>query len=213
MGNLRVGALDRFSGNVTTMQWIVPGNRGMTERNLGYHMGRLDRGFSILVLKQMPEPEDFEFAGTTLRSGGREGLPAESKAADELRARVHDNILRDLRRDGQVGEDDALKAYREKQRKVLASISLSGPQRVAKVIPAIRHNDELRPSQQYPMGAGGLQWVVLGRDSRPARRGLLFLVAAFVHPSGEVDTEGGSLNLRTGGLEARTRLHRYLSRA
>lgn len=42
----------------------------------------------------------------------------------------------------------------------LASWSIVGPERLVKVLPAIRHNPSLEPDLQYPPGDGVPQWIV-----------------------------------------------------
>lgn len=42
----------------------------------------------------------------------------------------------------------------------LATWSVMGPERLVKVLPAIRHNPSLEPDVQYPPGDGVPQWIV-----------------------------------------------------
>jgi hypothetical protein len=72
-------------GTITTLQWIKPGVERRTEDALGFNANRLAAGYWILFLKTLPDEKAFEFDGTTMRSGGREGLPAKSWGIDQSR--------------------------------------------------------------------------------------------------------------------------------
>lgn len=193
-----VGAIEKYGGNVTTLNAIAALPARRVEENLGYGRGRLSQGYCILLLKQKLTPDDFEFEGTTLRSGGRAGLPADNIAADRKRRRVHDDAMAEYGGGG----------YRALQTRALLTIPLTGASRIAKVLPTIRHNDRLTPSEQYPMGGGFLQWTL----KRPCD----FLVAAFVDETGFAHTKDLSLSLRDDEphvVDNRMRIFRYLESA
>lgn len=185
-----------LSGNVTTLQWIKPGFEAQTEAALGFHRGRLAQGYWILVLKQLPRPDQFRFDGTTLNSGGRLGLPAATTAADLQRHKVHDQVM------GQRGAA----GYADLQARSLRDIRVTGEQRIAKVLPGTRHDVHMAPSAQYPAGGGGLQWALLPP-------GLPFLAAAEVRADGTVAIPGKVLDLASGGYAARAALRQYLTMA
>lgn len=191
MAGLHVGDIGKFAGNVTTLQWIRVGSEAATEANLGYHRGRLSQGYFLLLLKQQLTPRDFEFDGTTLRSGGRLGLPG-SKTTDALRPRVHDIILAER---GRVG-------YEAYQKMTLGNVAISGAKRIAKILPTIRHDASLDPGVQYPMGGGGLQWKLVTECD--------FLIALEVSSDGTASTPDFSVNLRRGNYDDRARIWRYL---
>jgi hypothetical protein len=94
---------------------------------------------------------------------------------------------------------------------MLKNISIVGPNRIAKVIPVTPHRDDVRPSEQYPMGAGALQWRI--RKDRPCR----FLVAMHVDRSGIATTPLSSVPLIGGSTDAlyanRVRVKKYLESA
>lgn len=185
-----------LSGNVTTLQWIKPGHEAETEAALGFHRGRLAQGYWILVLKQLPRPDQFRFDGTTLNSGGRLGLPAATSAADLQRPKVHDQIM------GQRGAA----GYADLQTRTLRDIRIQGEQRIVKVLPATRHDALMAPGHQYPAGWGGLQWSILPP-------GLPFLAAAEVRADGTVAIPGRVLDLATGDYAARALLRHALMQA
>ncbi|WP_420100671.1 hypothetical protein [Bosea sp. (in: a-proteobacteria)] len=194
---LTVGQTELFSGNVTTLNWIGPRPAAAIERNLGYAPGRLAQGYWVILLKQILTADDFEFDGTTLRSGGRIGVPAQSETEDAKRARIHDEVLREY---GPAG-------YRELQMRALASVKLHGQDRIAKVVPVTLHESGLAPAEQYPMGGGGLQWNI----KKPCR----FLIAMHVSPTRIATLPGLTVSLTDGPKddENRARVSRFLASA
>lgn len=180
------------TGNITTLQWIKPGYDAETEDALGFERGRLSMGYWILLLTSVPDPNAFEFAGTTLRSGGREGLPAKDWSLDAQRPRVHDQMQSKHGKDG----------YRALQLAALRRAAITGPERLARVVPEIRHDDNIMPDRQYPMGGGGLQWVI-------RKPGLSFLAAAWIAPDQRANIPNEAIDLRKG-YEARATLRQYL---
>ena len=82
---LILGQTELLYGDVTTLRWIKPGYEAETAAAPGYHVNKLAQGYCVVLLRQMPKPADFEFAGTTLRSGGRAGRSE--------RHRVHAEVL------------------------------------------------------------------------------------------------------------------------
>jgi hypothetical protein len=155
-----------LTGDVTQNRWVGARSARALESSLGYGANRLAGGWTVLLLKQALQPEDFRFSGITLRSGGREGLPADTLAEDKARRHVTETILAER---GKIG-------YADLQRKALSTITGTGPDRIVKVIPAILHSETIKPSEQYPMGGGGLQWTLIRRCK--------FLVAMTVDGNG-----------------------------
>ncbi len=163
---LVLGTLVDLKGDVTQNRWVGARSARDLERSLGYSTGRLSAGWTVILLKQTLQPADFRFSGLTIRSGGREGLPADTPAADQLRRHVSDIVLAER---GAAG-------YLDLQKKALASITPTGPDRIVKIIPVTPHNAGMAPADQYPMGGGGLQWTLI----RPCS----FLVAMTVDTNG-----------------------------
>ena len=197
-----VGTLVQLSGDVTTLNWIGPRPPRNVEINLGFAPGRLAAGYWIALLKDPLLPDDFAFGGTTLRSGGRLGLPAANAADDALRPRVHDQIV------AQYGTN----GYRQLQQKALAIAAISGPNRIAKLLPVTPHDAQLAPSLQYPMGGGGLQWTI----DRAHKKN--FLIALHVDPNGLADAGSFTVSLADNQpfqqlYDARARVARYLAAA
>ena len=101
---LALGAQADWDGDITKNRWVGARSARPLEVNLRFQPGRLAAGWWILLLKQTLAPSDFRFTGTTLRSGGREGLPAATEAAEQMRPHVHDRALAEL------GEGDCANA-------------------------------------------------------------------------------------------------------
>ena len=197
---LEVGWDAKLTGDVSTLHWTGARPRADIERNLGLSSGRLLNGYWVCLLRQKPEPDEFEFSGTTMRSGGRLGLPAMTLHADKARPRVHDEIMK------QYGSDH----YITLQKTVLRAIAITGYQRIAKIVPFNGHSVHGLPAVQYPPGSGGLQWTLI----KPCR----FLVAAFVASDESVTTArfttSISGNLSSAVLyENRHRLSAFLQHA
>ena len=184
------------SGDVTQNRWVGARSARELERSLGYGAGCLSSGWTVLLLKQTLRPEDFKFSGLTIRSGGRLGLPSNSVEADRIRPHVSDELI----------EKVGAKGYRELQMQALSTIPARGEGRLVKVIPATPHSETMRPSDQYPMGGGGLQWTLI----RPCR----FLVAMTVDENGIARIPSFSAFLGESALyEDRAVLMRYLNEA
>ncbi|MEL7091671.1 MAG: hypothetical protein AAFN94_08055 [Pseudomonadota bacterium] len=196
-----LGALTApIGGNITTLNAILLADPRAIESNLGYHPGRLAGGFKILLLRTLPTPAQFEFDGTTLRSGGRVGLPADDAAADAARPRVHDQITAERGADG----------YAKMQEIILRDMQVTGPKRLVKIMPETRHDDGMAPSAQYPMGGGFAQYKLKAP-------GMPFLFAASLDGKGVASIPGDSLPLNSGNFTAdypnRAKLQSYLQRA
>lgn len=147
----KIGETRKLRGDITTLNAIGgPRPPAEIEKMLGYRPGRLRSGYLIALLTEPLQADDFEFAGTTLRSGGRAGLPASSQADDKLRAHVSQEMREKY---GEAG-------YREMKQRNAQSASLKGPQRLAKVLPLDSVPNDFSPAVEFPMGGGGLQWTI-----------------------------------------------------
>jgi hypothetical protein len=186
-----------LTGDVTQNRWVGARSARALEESLGYGSGRLSAGWMVLLLKQKLQPADFKFSGITLRSGGRLGLPGETEAADRARQHVSDVVM----------NERGIAGYRDLQLRTLASITDTGPDRIVKVIPATRHSNTMAPSDQYPMGGGGLQWTLV----RPCD----FLVAMSVDENGIACLANGYSGFlgESASYEVRARIARYLDQA
>lgn len=187
-------------GNITQLNALILADDRQTERNLGFHPGRLSQGYKIVVLKSLPRPDSFEFDGTTLRSGGKLGLPSANEDVEKLRPRVHQQIEDHRGKDG----------YLALQKHVLQGITVSGPKRLVKILPELGHDDDMTADRQYPAGGGFLQWNL-------KRPGLPFLCAAKIAADGTVSIPGETLRLNSGNFGVdypqRAKFQKYLQTA
>jgi hypothetical protein len=110
------------------------------ERRLGYAPGRLANGWWLLFLEQMPTPNDFEFMGYSHMSGGvaQGHLRPGPTAEQQLKSGKFD-------------------VFGMKRRTILQAFRLSGPDRLAKVVP-VADQSGLTP---YPPGSGLPQWKLI----------------------------------------------------
>ena len=165
----------------------------VVERSLGYHAGRLADGYFMLLLKQQVRSEDITFEGTTLRSGGRTGLPLADSIADGNRQRVKNLIdpsTREARRAQLSGERTPIR----------------GASRWCKVRPFIQHTDLMSPADQYPMGGGFGQWTL----TQPYQ----FLIAAIVDRDQVAHTPSFSVSIAEDApYDGRARLRAFLEAA
>lgn len=194
MGSILLGQITRLQGMVGPMIWSGARPPASIERSLGFQRGRLGQGYYILLLKERVRPEDIVMEGTTLRSGGRMGLPAATSQADDLRPRVRKTIdpyTRDFWRDKLGGINTPLR----------------GMERWCKIRPVVPHSTFLAPSDQYPPGGGGGQWTL--------KHDYNFLIAAFVDDKAVAHAPGGlTVSVAEDAFyDDRARLTRYLEAA
>lgn len=126
-----------LKGYVTKALFLRQQPSSELERRLGYASGRLAQGWWLLFLERMPIPDDFEFRGYSQMSGGvaqghlRKGPTAEQELI--------------------TGRFDVVSM---KRRIILQTFRLSGPDRLAKVVPI----DGPTGVVPYPPGSGVPQW-------------------------------------------------------
>lgn len=198
--SLRPGQIVELGGNVTTLNWLMPGAERRTEENVGYRTGRLDGGYVIALLIQHLTKEQFTFQGTTLRSGGKMGLPAATQKQDAKRPGVYQGMLNEYGTE-RVAEmkEDALKTTK-----------IVGAKRIAKVLPFTPVPDDYSPAAEYPMGGGGLQWDI--NNDRKAK----FVIALQVDDQGMARTSDFEVSLKGPHmvtLDARTKIRQFLEAA
>jgi hypothetical protein len=157
MGNsLQVGGTANLRGFFTKALYLRNQPSLEVERRLGYRAGRLDEGWWLCFLLQMPRGDDFEVRGYSQMSGGvaqgHLASPPDPKNAEQK-----------LKADG-------FDMAKIKGDLIVNTFRLSGPERLAKVIPARGEFGE----NDYPPGSGIPQWTL----TKP----LQFMVAAFVGP-------------------------------
>lgn len=199
---LQVGDRPRFKGNVTTLDKLPVGSGEEIERMVGYHRGRLSDGYFILLLVEAITADDFDFHGITLRSGGKTGNPGQPN-----RQPVQQVMTKEFAKSFQLRPDprQAASAHIKQMKDRLVRRDVSrGPDRLAKVLPTIRHNRSIPDAVQYPPGGGALQWD-LTKEAQ-------FLVAVYVDAAGVAHTAAPDPRLRTLSINAAHGSERYEAR-
>lgn len=192
---LVVGEKVTLTGDVTKLGANGAKAPQGVEDMLGFGRGRLSRGYYICLLAEALTPGDFEMSGTTLRSGGKLGLPRATAEEDDRRSRVSSQIRYEYGDDGY----DGLKMA------ALNRVTATGADRLVKFVPVTRHAPGLSPADQYPMGGGSLQWTLLPP-------GKLFYVAAFVDALGMAETAAFKASVAPdAAYDNRAKLARYLA--
>jgi hypothetical protein len=88
------------------------------------------------------------------------------------------------------------------RRGALATSTLEGADRLAKIVPAIGHDPHASPARQYPPGGGARQWDLVNEKR--------FLVAVEVGADRVARTPHFSVDLDGEGYEGRRRLRLYM---
>lgn len=133
---LTVGELIRRQGFFTRRLMLGNLSSGVElERRVGYQPGRLRYGWYVLAMKErVPTENEFLFGGYTHFSGGR--IQGHEKNAAQRGPHVEDN-LRSMRID--IGR---------LKRQQVQTFGLDGPERLVKIVPALRDLDGLEPAIQ-----------------------------------------------------------------
>jgi hypothetical protein len=113
------------------------------ERRIGFRTGRLAQGWFLFFMLRKPAPDEYEMHGYTHFSGGM----VQGHLPHAVPPPVQEQRL--MREQGWSAAD--VRRFKEGQ---IARFNISGPQRLAKVIPVIDHSD----IETYPPGSGIPQW-------------------------------------------------------
>lgn len=151
------GQFIKAKGFVTRLIFVINKSSDQLEDLIGYHRGRLARGWSLLLLKETVAPSEIVLAGYSHFSGGRIGGPQEGLTRETVE--THAAGFLDM---GRVKQSLA------------ESFVIEGPQRIVKVIPATGHDPAMAEPDQYPVGLGIPQWILTAEKT--------FIVAATVQP-------------------------------
>jgi hypothetical protein len=185
-----------ISGDISTLNATGVRPPAVVEHNLGFAANRLAAGYALLLLKQVPGIDDFVFGGTTLRSGGKLGLPGRSAAEDAARIAVDDRMR----------SEHGAAGYLSLKQAAIGRASVYGAERLVKIMPKTAHDPSLSSYDQYPMGGGFLQWKLT--VPKP------FFVAMHVDADGMATTPTLALQIVHGKpmdiYENKARLIRYL---
>lgn len=166
------GVFLKAKGFVTRLIFVINRPARALEDAIGYHRGRLDQGWSLLLLKEPVSPGDIALAGYSHFSGGRIGHPRHGSTRPTVEAEAARWL--DL---------DRVKTS------LAESFVLEGPERIVKLIPASAHDPGMAEPEQYPVGRGIPQWILTREKT--------FIVAATVQP-GSAYLGGGPDTARPG---------------
>ena len=155
-GTLTVGGTAHLRGFFTKALYLRNQPSREIEKRLGYRAGRLDEGWWLCFLLVMPRGDEFEVRGYSQMSGGV--------------AQGHLKSPPDPRNAEQTLKDGGVDLVKVKAGLIASTFRLSGPERLAKVIPARGEFGE----NDYPPGSGIPQWTL----TKP----LQFKVVAFMGP-------------------------------
>lgn len=161
-----LGAKEKLRGTVTRLIDVFGYESAALEDRIGYGRGRLARGYYLALLAEPFAPGDFEFMGYTYFSGGKLGLPSNDRTVEAARPRVQDLLA----------IEHGQQAVQEIKAEFCKNILLKGAERVAKILPIIRHSDAMGAADQYPRGRGIAQPIQLLEGHEK-----WFLIAAEVH--------------------------------
>jgi hypothetical protein len=160
---LSVGTLKQMTGYCTHAFLLRGKTLEQLEDLLGYRRGRLVTGATILFLKQLPGPDDFQFAGYSYFSDGAvTGHKLNPADRDPYR-------MESLLKSEHGWSETQIRTH--KQKMIGTKIVVSGPERLAKLIPVTAHS----PGEEYPPGQGVFQVKIT--------RALPFEVKSIVPPN------------------------------
>lgn len=190
-----VGSTVDWAGNFTELAALAVGlrngNNDALESALGFHIGRLDKGFALLLLTEKPKVHKVSLQGMTNQSGGREGLPGLTLVEDEARPMVDEKYKAERQKvwaDYRNMSPEVQKAGMEwadydAAWTAVNATKIVGPHRAAKIVPVIRHDENMSPAKQYPAGGGVAQFNLHEKAK--------WLVAAKVSADGDWETLQG----------------------
>ncbi|MFO1319370.1 MAG: hypothetical protein U1F52_07130 [Burkholderiales bacterium] len=188
-------AFRNMTGDVLQVIAILGRSAQTLERIIGFHSGRLARGYEIWFLDDTVGPDDFEWGRTTRFPGNwaRFSRNAHDDPSEQY-ARVEDlERWRAYRASG----FDAARADASFDGWKLAQAALlndrSPDHRIVKVVPLIPHDPKMAAATQYPKAAGRAisQWKL----RRPKR----FVFGARIGPGGRYLGGGSGAWAVSGG--------------
>lgn len=146
-----------MTGDVLQLISIVGQTSGALERTIGFHAGRLARGFDLWLLDDIVGLYDFEWGGATSLPGNWIPTVAENAglAPEDQWAKVEDvkrwQFYRAAGFDADRG-DYTFDLWKGQQAALLNERKSSA--RIVKVVPRIPHDPDMQSSLQYPKAKG-----------------------------------------------------------
>jgi hypothetical protein len=143
MAAFRVGDTIDMTGYFLQLKFIRGQSPAELERRIGFRPGRLSQGWYLFFMLRLPTPDDYEMHGYTHFSGGM----VQGHLTHATRPPIQEQRL--TLEQGWSAAD--VRRFKERQ---IATFSISGFERLAKVIPIIDHS----AIETYPPGSGIPQW-------------------------------------------------------
>ncbi|HBY63913.1 MAG TPA: hypothetical protein DEH78_29155 [Solibacterales bacterium] len=135
-----IGSTVTLDGYILKLHFIRGQTPGELEKRIGFGDGRLSAGAWLLFLLDRPGVDDFEYRGYTHFSDGKP--TGSTQNAEQLLRAEFGWTQKDL----------------DKHKKgTIGGFQISGPERLAKVVPVIPHSS----SQTYPPGSAIPQWKLV----------------------------------------------------
>ena len=163
---IAIAERQQLKGDFTFANFLRGKAPSRLERDIGYRAGRLGQGWWLMLLTEMPRPEDFEYRGYTHLPGGQQFDPV-------LKTGVGPTTHAAMKTAGMNLDGSPAVSMGMRARTIAEKFSLSGPRRIAKVRPVAAPAEE--PGvPDYPPGMGIPQYTLV--------RPLWWVAAAFVRP-------------------------------
>ncbi|WP_426164149.1 hypothetical protein [Sandarakinorhabdus sp. DWP1-3-1] len=132
-------------GDITVLDAIAGQPPAAIERRLGYHAGRLAKGYSLLRMVEKVGPDDFTWGDQTRYSGGRQ-LYRDAGAMVPRRDLLRGELL--VRHGSDAAADAELyRIFGDSLRRINDGV---GKGLIIKVFPNIPHNAAMPSHVQYP---------------------------------------------------------------
>lgn len=120
-------------GCITQEKYLKGRSTAELERILGFKTGRLFSGYVVAVLEQVPQLDEFELLGYTQVAGHKFGPEAlNGLDVNKLKQTVQQTVF-----------------------------SITGDNRLVKILPNLPHQQFMSNEEQYPPGLGVPQWKLL----------------------------------------------------
>lgn len=137
---MQIGNIIQLNGYVTKQIFLQGQSLQEIENRIGYNPGRLSLGAIFCVAMQLPEPKNINLGAYSMVADHH--LNDANKFGADFNNRPQDDSLRKI---------------------AVAQMGQAGSERIIKVLPLMRHTDEMDNDLDkfYPPGTGIPQWKIL----------------------------------------------------
>lgn len=123
----------QIRGCITQEKYVKGRSSAELERVLGFKTGRLFSGYVVAVLEEVPKLDEFELLGYTQVAGHKFGPEAlNGLDVNKLKQTVQQTVF-----------------------------TISGTNRLVKIMPNLPHQQFMSNDEQYPAGLGVPQWKLV----------------------------------------------------